>query len=88
MLGLFKIDDLTEMNADSNMESLIIDPGNRDIVEAICHAQSHPWKIDNVSSKGEGQVALLHGKDPNRLSTGYGAKNERSTRCWKDIYGW
>lgn len=44
------------------MESLIIDPGNRDIVQAICHAQSHPWKIDSVSNKGEGQVALLHGR--------------------------
>ncbi|KAL8792172.1 MAG: hypothetical protein Q9195_005268 [Heterodermia aff. obscurata] len=58
---LFHIDELTEMKSESNMESLIIDPGNRDIVQAICHAQSHPWKIDSVSSKGEGQVALLHG---------------------------
>ena len=67
MLGLFHIDKLTEIKADNNMESLIIDPGNRDIVQAICHAQSHPWKIDSVSSKGEGQVALLHGKSPKRL---------------------
>ena len=69
MLGLFHIDNLTEMEADSNMETLIIDSGNRNIVEAICHAQSHSWKIDSVSNKGEGQVALLHGKDSKRLLT-------------------
>ena len=69
MLGLFQIDMLTEMKAENNMETLIIDSGNRDIVQAICHAQSHPWKIDSVSSKGEGQVALLHGKDPKWLLT-------------------
>ena len=67
MLGLFHIDELTEMKTESNMETLIIDSGNREIVQAICHAQSHPWKIDSVSSKGEGQVALLHGKGSKRL---------------------
>lgn len=86
MLGLFHIDDLTEMRAESNMETLIIDSGNRDIVEAICHAQSHPWKIDSVSSKGEGQVALLHGKDSKRLLTLHGTEHQRSSRCRKDIY--
>lgn len=49
------------MEYDATTDGLIIDPGNRDIVQAICLAQSHPWKIDNVSNKGEGQVALLHG---------------------------
>ena len=63
---LFNIENLSEVNFQVNMDSLIIDQGNRDIVQAICHANSQPWKIDDVSSKGEGQVALLHGKQSSR----------------------
>ncbi|KAL8734032.1 MAG: hypothetical protein Q9166_001793 [cf. Caloplaca sp. 2 TL-2023] len=58
---LFNIHNLTDVQFEVDMSNLIIDEGNRDIVQAICHANSHPCRIDYISNKGEGQVALLHG---------------------------
>ena len=52
---------LDEIEGEIGIGNLVIDEVNRDIVEAVRHAQSHPWKIDHISNKDEGQVALLHG---------------------------
>ena len=58
---VFNVECLSELKPSTSMENLIIDPLNRDVVQAICHPQFHPFKIDDVTNKGEGQVALLHG---------------------------
>lgn len=57
------VENLSEFESEVTMDNVIIDERNRDIAQAICHANSHPWRIDYISNKGEGQVALLHGKN-------------------------
>lgn len=58
---LFNVEWLEELKETNSMDILVIDEVNRNIVEAVCRSQSQPWKIDSISNKGEGQVALLHG---------------------------
>ncbi|KAI4216625.1 MAG: hypothetical protein LQ351_001114 [Letrouitia transgressa] len=36
------------------MDSLIINPVNRNIVQAVIHAQSYPFQVDQAHNKGEG----------------------------------
>lgn len=58
---VFNDERLEELKETNSMDTLVIDEVNRDIVEAVCRSQSQHWKIDSISNKGEGQVALLHG---------------------------
>ncbi|KAL9040175.1 MAG: hypothetical protein Q9214_004591 [Letrouitia sp. 1 TL-2023] len=58
---VFCVEWLHEIQITMAMDSLIIDPINRNIVQAITYAQSYPFQVDHAHNKGEGQVVLLHG---------------------------
>ena len=51
---VLNVEGLTEFQKTTVMENLIIDPIHRDIVRAITYAQTQSFKVDHVSSKGEG----------------------------------
>ncbi|KAL8687493.1 MAG: hypothetical protein Q9218_006349 [Villophora microphyllina] len=55
------IENLADVKSEASMDNVIIDQANRDVVQAVCHANSNPCKIDYISNKGQGQVVLLHG---------------------------
>lgn len=62
-LGTFPFDRLTDVKTeDLAMASLVISEETSDIVQAVCHAQSHPFQVEYIWSKGEGQIILLHGR--------------------------
>ncbi|KAL8743462.1 MAG: hypothetical protein Q9190_004194 [Brigantiaea leucoxantha] len=58
---LFCVEWLQEIEASMAMDSLIIDPVNREIIQAVCYTQLRPLQLDRAHNKGEGQVVLLHG---------------------------
>ena len=58
---LLNVERLSDPPPSAAMENLFIDTINRNIIQAVTYAQSHPFQIDSVQSKGEGQVVLLHG---------------------------
>ena len=43
------------------MKSLVLEDSNMEILQAICQAHDHAWKIEFIENKGEGQIVLLHG---------------------------
>lgn len=53
---LFNVELLTEVRPTMVMDNLIIDPINRDIIQAITYAQSDPFRFDYAQNKGEGLV--------------------------------
>ena len=62
-LGTFPFDRLTEVKTeDLAMASLVISEETNDMVQAVCHAQNHPFQVEYIWSKGEGQIILLHGR--------------------------
>ena len=52
------VESLSEIQPTLGMDNLIIDSVNRDIVQAITHAQSHPFTFDQAHNKGEGSVSF------------------------------
>ena len=58
---ILNVEDISDPPPSTAMENLFIDPINRNIIQAVTYAQSHPFQIDSVQNKGEGQVVLLHG---------------------------
>ena len=62
-LEVFDVESFTDLpTSDLGMETLVVDPDIRDIVQAVCQTKIDPWKIDHVANKGEGQIVLLHGE--------------------------
>ena len=57
----FNVEWLSEIVPSKSMESLFIDPVNEAIIQAITYIHYHPFQLDTVQNKGEGQVVLLHG---------------------------
>ena len=57
----FNVERLSDIEPSSSMEGLFIDPVNEAIIQAITDSHYHPFKLDVVQNKGEGQVVLLHG---------------------------
>ena len=51
---LFCVEWLQEIEASMAMDSLIIDPVNREIIQAVCYTQLHPLQLDRAHNKGEG----------------------------------
>ncbi|KAI9655727.1 MAG: hypothetical protein M1821_005162 [Bathelium mastoideum] len=56
------IDNLADIQSQEEvMRSLVLEDSNMEILQAVCQAHDHAWKIEFIENKGEGQIVLLHG---------------------------